>query len=229
MIRCSFVEVHLEEEMFVEFGDVNSIEDVGDESVQQEGPLGKGLVQAEVKHKVEKDALVAVVGNPTNVGRNDAQPLTWDVVNLGESEPRESLAIGLASDDVRKLINAWQRGKLVLNKGSAHTKACWEKSLSLGEALYFFVEKSERFWQLLHCLVHHISKMVGIGQVRGRFLVDRRSPSMLLYGTLSLLRTNFAGCYAGWGLWRSTCKPYSTERAWRPFNFPWYRKPEREH
>ena len=37
------------------------------------------------------------------------------------------LTIGLASDDVAKLSNAWQRGKLVLNKGSAHTKACWEK------------------------------------------------------------------------------------------------------
>ena len=73
-----------------------------------------------------------------------------------------SFHIGLASDDVRKLSNAWQRGKLVLNKLAApHTKACWEKSLSLGEALYFFVERSERFWQLLHCLVHHISKDSG--------------------------------------------------------------------
>ena len=33
--------------------------------------------------------------------------------------------------------------------------------------------------------------------MRGRFSVDRRIPSMLLYGTQSLLRTNFAGCYAG--------------------------------
>ena len=30
-------------------------------------------------------------------------------------------------------------------KAAPHTKACWEKSLSLGEALYFFVERSERF------------------------------------------------------------------------------------
>ena len=35
----------------------------------------------------------------------------------------------------------------------------------------------------------------GIEQVRGCFSVDRRSPSMLLYGRLSLFRTNFAGCY----------------------------------
>ena len=31
--------------------------------------------------------------------------------------------------------------------------------------------------------------------MRGRFSVDRRSPSMLLFGTLSLFRTKFAGCY----------------------------------
>ena len=40
---------------------------------------------------------------------------------------------------------------------------------------------------------------MGIGQVQGRFSVDRRSPGMLLYGTLSLFRTNIAGCYAGCG------------------------------
>ena len=58
-----------------------------------------------------------------------------------------SVSIGLASDDVTKLSNAWQRGKLVLNtaKEASHSKACWEKSLSLGEALYYFVERSERF------------------------------------------------------------------------------------
>ena len=53
--------------------------------------------------------------------------------------------IGLASDDVTKHSNAWQRGKLVLKKIAPHTKACWEKSLSVGEALYSFLERSERF------------------------------------------------------------------------------------
>ena len=47
--------------------------------------------------------------------------------------------IGLASDDVTNLSNTWQRGILVLNK------ACWEKSLSMGEALYSFGERSEWF------------------------------------------------------------------------------------
>ena len=41
------------------------------------------------------------------------------------------------------------------------TKARWEKSLSLIKVLYSFVEGSERFWQLFHSLVCHISKNIG--------------------------------------------------------------------
>ena len=41
------------------------------------------------------------------------------------------MTIGLASDDVTKLSNAWQRGKLVLNKGSVPYKSMpGEKSLA---------------------------------------------------------------------------------------------------
>ena len=35
----------------------------------------------------------AVDGNASSVGNNDAQPLAWDVVNLGESEQRESIPL----------------------------------------------------------------------------------------------------------------------------------------
>ena len=49
----------------------------------------------------------------------------------------QSMCQGLTTRAVRR--------KLVLNKDSSHTKACWEKSLSLGEALYSFVERSEWF------------------------------------------------------------------------------------
>ena len=46
-------------------------------------------------------------------------------------------SIGLASDDVRKLSNAWQRGKLVLNKGSAPYKSMLgEKSLTRRSSLF---------------------------------------------------------------------------------------------
>ena len=33
MIRCAFLEVHVEEEMFAEFGDEDDIEDVEDDRV----------------------------------------------------------------------------------------------------------------------------------------------------------------------------------------------------
>ena len=59
MIRCAFLEVHVEEEMLAEFGDEDDIEDVEDESVEEEGPLREGLGEAEVEHKVEEEAWVA--------------------------------------------------------------------------------------------------------------------------------------------------------------------------
>ena len=55
MIRCVFLEVHVEEEMFAEFGEEHDIEDFEDESVTQAGRLG----EPEVEHKVEEEALVA--------------------------------------------------------------------------------------------------------------------------------------------------------------------------
>ena len=59
MIRCVFGKVHVEEEMFAEFGVDDSIEDVGDKSIEQEGSLGEGFVEAEVEHQAEEEALVA--------------------------------------------------------------------------------------------------------------------------------------------------------------------------
>ena len=85
---------HLEEDQFMVVGDMDSIADAGDESVEQEGPFGEGLVEAEVEHKMEGSShgcRNAADGNPTNVGSNDAQLLTWDVVDLGASEQRESI------------------------------------------------------------------------------------------------------------------------------------------
>ena len=89
----------------------------------------------------------------------------FDPVPIGHTLFR----IGLASDDVRKLSNAWQRGKSVLNKGSAPYKSMLgEKSLSWRSSI-FFIERSERFWQLLHCLVRHISKDSGDRTSAGPF------------------------------------------------------------
>ena len=59
MIRCVFLEVHVEEKMFAEIGDMDVVEDVGKESVERKCPLGEGLVEAEVEPKVEEEASVA--------------------------------------------------------------------------------------------------------------------------------------------------------------------------
>ena len=50
----------MEEEMFVEFRDMDAIKDAGErgESVEHEGLFGEGLMEAEVEHKVEEEALV---------------------------------------------------------------------------------------------------------------------------------------------------------------------------
>ena len=95
MIRCVFLEMHVEEEMFAEFGDEDDIEDVEDESFEQERPLGEGLREAEVEHKGGRGLGRgnAFDGNASSVGNNDAQPLTWDVVNMGESERREFIPL----------------------------------------------------------------------------------------------------------------------------------------
>ena len=53
----------------------------------------------------------------------------------------------------------------------------------------------------------HFQKISGIGQEWGRFLVNRRAPSMLLYGTLSSVRTKFPVATPVAVLW-PTCKPY---------------------
>ena len=68
-----------------------------DESFEQEGPLGEGLGEAEVEHKVEEEASVA---ETLSMGTQAAwatmmlnHSVTWDAVNLGESEPRESIPL----------------------------------------------------------------------------------------------------------------------------------------
>ena len=83
-------------------------------------------------------------------------------------------------DDITKHSNAWQRGKLVLNKDSDLYKSMLgERSLTGIEALYSFVERSERFWQLLHSSVHRISKDIGdrtnVGPFFSRSTISRHA------------------------------------------------------
>ena len=63
------------------------------------------------------------------MGRSHNVILTF--LSLSACSTLVKLGIGLASDDVTKLSNAWQRGKLVLNKGSVPYKSMLgEKSLT---------------------------------------------------------------------------------------------------
>ena len=89
MIRCAFLEVHVEEGMFAEFGDEEDIEDVEDGR-----GVGRGRGRAQGRERGIGRGN-AVDGNASSVSNNDAQPLTWDVVNLEESasEPRESILL----------------------------------------------------------------------------------------------------------------------------------------
>ena len=61
-----------------------------------------------------------------------------------EARPRfrfQTKHIGLASDDVRKPSNAWQRGKLVLNKDCVPYKSMLEEnSLAVRSSLFFHRE-----------------------------------------------------------------------------------------
>ena len=62
-------------------------------------------------------------------------------------------------------------------KLASHTKACWERSISLAKALHSFVKKSQRFWQLFHSLVHHVSRGIrvwtSVGPFFGRSTVSK--------------------------------------------------------
>ena len=73
MTRCAIFELHVVEEIFAEFGDEDDLENAEDESVEQEGPLGEGFGEAEVKHKIEEKAWVAetlLTGIPFTTDRN---------------------------------------------------------------------------------------------------------------------------------------------------------------
>ena len=112
-------------------------------------------------------------------------------------------------------------------KIAPHTKACWEKSLSLGEALYSFVERSGRFWQLLHNLVCHISKDIGDRDMCGAvFRSIDDLPACFCMGCYLCLEPILLVATLVAALWRSTCKPYvMTARESWDFSVFWKYQP----
>ena len=109
---------------------------------------------------------------------------------------------------------AWRTNRPQVTRGltadnEIHTKACQKKSLSLGEALYSFVERSERFWQVLHSSVRHISKVLGdrtsAESFFGRSTISQHAFCMGRYLCLEPILPVATHVAA---LWRSTCKPY---------------------
>ena len=96
------------------------------------------------------------------------------------------MPVGLASDDVTKLSNVWQRGKLVLNKGSVPYKSMLgEKSLTWRSSLFLRREVRTVLATPSLLSASHFKRYWGLDKCGAVFSVDRRSPSMLLYGTLS--------------------------------------------
>ena len=123
-------------------------------------------------------------------------------------------SVGLASDDVTKLSNAWQQQKLVRNKGSVTYKSMLgEKSLTWQSFFFSFVERSARFWQLFHSLVRHISKDSGDRTSAGPFFrsIDDL-PACFCMGRYLCLEPILPVATQAAGLWHSTCKPSQWSR-----------------
>ena len=107
---------------------------------------------------------------------------------------------GLASDDITKHSNAWQRGKLVLNKESVPYKSMLgEKSLT-GRSSFFFCREVWKVWQVFHSLVCHMSRDIRDWTRAGPFFgrstvsVDHVSPNCCLkVATKSILLNRPSG------------------------------------
>ena len=92
--------------------------------------------------------------------------------------------IGLASDNVTKLNNAWQRGKLVLD--SARYKSMLaEKSLTGRSSLFLRGEVGTVLTTPSQLSASRFKRLRGSDMRGAIFWSIVRSPSMLLYGTLS--------------------------------------------
>ena len=118
--------------------------------------------------------------------------------------------IGLASDDVRKPSNAWQRGKLVLNKDCVPYKSMLgEKSLAVRSSLFF----RRKVWKVLTTLsqlcASHIKRFRRSDKWGAVFRSIDDFPACFCMGRCLCLEPILPVATPVAALWRSTCKPYS--------------------
>ena len=136
----------------------------------------------------------------------------------------EDNTIGLASDDVTKLSKAWQRGKLVLNKGSVPYKSMLgEKSLTCRSSLVLRREVRTVLTTPSLFSASHLKRHWGSDKCGAVFRSIDDLPACFCMGRNLCLEPILPVAMPVAGLWRSTCKPY-IGTLWcgeRPFTGSW--------
>ena len=114
-------------------------------------------------------------------------------------------SIGLASDDVTKLSNAWQRGKLVLNKDSAPYKSMLGEKFSHWAKLFIPCgEVGTVLTTSSQLSVSHFKRYRGSDKCGAVFRSINDLPACFCMGRYLCLEPILPVA----ALWRSTCKPY---------------------
>ena len=118
-------------------------------------------------------------------------------------------SIGLASDDVRKPSNAWQRGKLVLNKDCVPYKSMLgEKSFAVRSSLFFRREIWTALTTLSQLCASHIKRFRRSDKWGAVFRSIDDFPAWFCMGRCLCLEPILPVATPVATLWRSTCKPY---------------------
>ena len=126
-----------------------------------------------------------------------------------------STCIGLASDDVTKLSNAWQRGKLVLNKESAPYKSMLgEKSLTGRSSLFLPGEIGTNLTTPSRLSASHFKRSRGLDKCGAVFRSIDDLPACFCMGRHLCLEPILPVATPVAGLRRSTCKPYASPKWW---------------
>ena len=117
-------------------------------------------------------------------------------------------ALGLASDDVTKLSNALQRGKLVLIKGSVPYKSMLgEKSLTWRSSLFLPREVRTVFTTPSQLSASHFKRYWGSDKCGAVFQSIDDLPACFCMGRYLCLEPILPVATPVAGLWRSACKP----------------------